>query len=237
MTRKTKSELESTVKALLRERSMSMRQLAAHTGIHVAIISKMIAGKQRANPDYLQRIARDLGVSSDVLFVAAGFDVGNSTGNSLGLDSLNMIREIMHDFNMQVKLSKADIADELTKYEEYAKTNEGQQLIVDKFPEKRKQITGAGRFVDDLDALYQQFLHTDISVPERFILGGGLLYFILSTDVIPDYVFPIGYVDDVIATQITHDRLLHISHQGNVANENEGSFQPENSAADNPLDS
>ncbi len=31
---------------------------------------------------------------------------------------------------------------------------------------------------------------------ERCILGSVLLYFVLATDVIPDYVFPIGYLDD-----------------------------------------
>ena len=37
------------------------------------------------------------------------------------------------------------------------------------------------------------------SAAKRSIIGSALLYFILSTDIIPDYVFPFGYLDDTIA--------------------------------------
>jgi uncharacterized membrane protein YkvA (DUF1232 family) len=33
-------------------------------------------------------------------------------------------------------------------------------------------------------------------------MGSALLYFILPVDVIPDYIFPIGYLDDAIAVQL-----------------------------------
>jgi len=33
---------------------------------------------------------------------------------------------------------------------------------------------------------------------EQAVLGSGLLYFISAVDIIPDYLFPIGYVDDAI---------------------------------------
>jgi uncharacterized membrane protein YkvA (DUF1232 family) len=39
------------------------------------------------------------------------------------------------------------------------------------------------------------------------VIGSTLLYLILTPDVIPDYVFPIGYLDDAIAVSMTVDRL------------------------------
>ncbi|MEH7609111.1 DUF1232 domain-containing protein [Priestia megaterium] len=33
------------------------------------------------------------------------------------------------------------------------------------------------------------------------------MYFILPTDIIPDYVFPIGYLDDAIAVQLVMNQL------------------------------
>src|SRR5699024_11462619 len=34
------------------------------------------------------------------------------------------------------------------------------------------------------------------------IMGSALLYFIIPVDVIPDYVFPMGYIDDALAVKI-----------------------------------
>nr|WP_275949849.1 DUF1232 domain-containing protein [Oceanobacillus jordanicus] len=38
-------------------------------------------------------------------------------------------------------------------------------------------------------------------------MGGALLYFVLTLDLIPDYLFPIGYIDDAIAVQLTVSML------------------------------
>lgn len=190
---------------------MSMRQLATMTGINVGTISKMVTGKQRVNPEYLQRIAQTLSVSVDILFKAAGFDVETVRTHEIRRDaSTNMMNELLEylGHNKQ-SFSPSEIERELDKYEGYAKTVEGQDLIIEKYPEKRNQIVGSGTFVDDLDFMYERFVQEDISKEESAILGSGLLYFVLATDAIPDYVFPIGYVDDVLAMRITRKRLDH----------------------------
>lgn len=38
-------------------------------------------------------------------------------------------------------------------------------------------------------------------------MGGALLYFILPVDVIPDYIFPIGYLDDEFVVKLVLDLL------------------------------
>ncbi|MFB8735547.1 YkvA family protein [Bacillus sp. SL00103] len=34
--------------------------------------------------------------------------------------------------------------------------------------------------------------------------GGALLYFIMPVDLIPDYIFPIGYIDDLCGCENRH---------------------------------
>jgi uncharacterized membrane protein YkvA (DUF1232 family)/lambda repressor-like predicted transcriptional regulator len=210
MENKKQSKLEETVKGLLQNRALSMRRLASLTGINVATISKMLAGKQRVNPEYLQTIAQHLSVPPATLFAAAGFNIETMSIQSEDT-SMTHIEEILRRTGLQAhQFSRLSIQQELTKYDGYAKTAEGHELIVTKFPEKRKQISGSGPFVDDLDKMFDRYLETDVSDEERIILGSGLLYFVLSTDAIPDFIFPIGYLDDALAIQITYDRISNL---------------------------
>jgi uncharacterized membrane protein YkvA (DUF1232 family) len=199
------SRLEEAVKKLLKEQSLSMRQLASLTGINIATLSKMIRGKQKINPEYLQRIAKQLSVAPHTLFAAAGYDIGTSTNPPI-TGSFDYISEILKNVGYD-SFSKQTIERELSKYDSYVKTSEGHELIVEKFPLKRKQIFGSGPFIDDLDEMYRRYLLPETSEEERFVLGSGLLYFVLSADAIPDYLFPIGYLDDALVVQITKDRL------------------------------
>lgn len=203
--------LEETVKNLLRDRSMSMRQLALLSGIHVATISKMLSRKQRVNPEYLQKIAYHLSVSPAELFNAAGFDIESSTTEHPNISLINIQQILQHVGFKADQLNKQSIERELMKYDGYAKTSEGYELILEKFPDKRKQISGSGPFVDDLDDMFERYVNSETSKEEQVILGSGLLYFVLATDAIPDFMFPIGYLDDALAIQITRERLSSLS--------------------------
>lgn len=202
-------QLEETVKSLLRRRSMSMRQLATATGISVSTISKMITGKQRVNLDYLRRIADALGVPPLSLAEAAGLPlvrepIGSSSAQPTQT-AMNTLLEYLGIENLDVL--RMDIQRELEKYEAYAQTEEGQQLIAEKYHAKRGQIQGIGDFLRDLDDIYDRFSRPDTPEDERRILASGILYFLLATDAIPDYLFPAGYLDDAIAMQMVQERL------------------------------
>jgi len=64
-----------------------------------------------------------------------------------------------------------------------------------------------GPFIDHLMEMYKQYASKETAEHERAVFGSVLLYFILSTDVIPDYIFPIGYLDDAIAINLGLSRL------------------------------
>ncbi|WAH44044.1 helix-turn-helix domain-containing protein [Alicyclobacillus fastidiosus] len=209
---KSASKLESTVKTLLVERSLSMRQLAKSTGINVSTISKMISGKQRINPDYLQRITHHLFVPVDTLFAAAGFDVGSSSTLPSEDPSVETLETLYCKQVLRLSNSiKGRLNRNVRRYELYAKTSEGRKVIIAQFPVKREQISATGTFVNEMDTLFHRFTQPDITNEEQAVIGSGLLYFILATDVIPDFVFPIGYLDDAVALQLIRDRLAHFA--------------------------
>lgn len=211
MTESRARALERLVKDLLHDRDMSMRRLAAATGIDVAAISKMLSGKQRINPEYLQRIAECLKVNPIVLFEAAGFQLERNE-SAIEPNLTAICAGLFQDLGWNIQCTRLDIERELQKCEGYANTEEGQLLIVEKFVEKRQQLNDAGVFSGVLDEMYAAFHTADISTMERQILGGALLYFIVATDAIPDYLFPVGYMDDAIALDISYKKWKKYQH-------------------------
>ncbi|MCY9509925.1 DUF1232 domain-containing protein [Paenibacillus larvae] len=203
-------DLGSTIKALLKERSLSMRKLSALTGIDTATISRIVNGKQAAKPDHLKVFSLHLGVPIERLFQAAGYNVGtNKTSTEIGIHtSIDRIKEVLQSSNFfDYELTTELVQKELFKYEQYALTEEGQRVIHNEFSSKVEKVNGSGPFIDELRQMHELFCSREVSQDTRAIAGSALLYFILSADIIPDYVFPIGYLDDAIAVQMVRNRL------------------------------
>jgi len=212
-TDKTENSLGALLKKLLQERSLSMHKLGQLTGIDTATISRIVNGKQPPNANHLQKISHALNVPTGQLFLAAGYDIGTS-----GQESKTDIQRVFND--IQEILKSSNIIDEqysfdqiqleLYKYENYARTEEGQKIITNEFQNKVNQVQGAGPFIDQLKQMHQQFCTGDMPIGEQAIIGSALLYFILFVDIIPDYVFPIGYFDDAVAITLVINRLSQI---------------------------
>jgi uncharacterized membrane protein YkvA (DUF1232 family)/DNA-binding Xre family transcriptional regulator len=201
------------LKTVLRERSLSMRKLSELTAIDTATISRIANGKQPANARHLQRIANALNLPVGQLFSAAGFEVDNIwEGRASDIpDIMDDIQEVLKASNLFSEQYTTDrVEQELFRYEQYAQTEEGQRIIRDDFRAKVNQVGGAGPFIEHLKKMHEQFCLDDLAPEERTILGSALLYFILSTDIIPDYVFPIGYLDDAIAVRLVLKRLSRL---------------------------
>ncbi|TKH46516.1 DNA-binding protein [Paenibacillus terrae] len=209
---KRNATLGETLLTLLKERSLSMRKLSAATGIDTATISRIVNGKQRAKPEHLEAFAFHLDVPSAPLFQAAGYVASTppthqNHPNDI-YSSINSIKEILQASNLiDQQFTAEQVQKELSKYEPYVLTEEGAQIIHNDFPGKVKSVNGAGPFIEELKRMYQLYSSDNITLEERSILGSGLLYFVSATDIIPDYVFPLGYLDDAIAVQIVLGRL------------------------------
>lgn len=202
--------LGETLKELLKERSLSMRKLSKLTGIETATISRIINSKQPARPQHLQKFAEVLNVPIERLFAAAGYGIGihKEKPHSDIHTSFEVIKEILSSSQLfDEQYTKELVEQKLNSYEHYALTEEGQRTILEGYPEKLKQVGGIGPFIDDLNYLYELYCRSETSSPKRAILGSALLYFILAPDIIPDYVFPIGYLDDAIAVKHVLQKL------------------------------
>ncbi|KQL53152.1 DNA-binding protein [Heyndrickxia shackletonii] len=198
------------IKALLKERMLSMRKLSALTGIDTATISRIANNKQKATPSHLQLLANHLDVPPAKLIQAAGYNLVLSENNDQSdmYQSIDAIQEILVSSNfLDHEFTVEKIHQELAKYEHFSLTKEGEQKILEEFETKVEEVRGAGPFIIELNKMFKSFREENLSIEKRTILGSVLLYFILSTDIIPDYVFPFGYLDDCLAVQIGLERL------------------------------
>ncbi|WP_040950899.1 DUF1232 domain-containing protein [Gorillibacterium massiliense] len=197
------------IRSLLKKNSLSMRNLATLCGIDSATISRILNGKQQPKLTHLKLFSEHLDISMDQLIKAAGFEgYGGKRERNAGIhDSLDEIMEILRESRLfDPEATTARIKQELVKYEQYAQTDEGHNLICNEFHLKVGQV-GVGPFIEHLKTMHIRYCGEDTPDREKLLLGSALLYFILSADIIPDYLFPIGYLDDAIAVQLVLNRL------------------------------
>ncbi|WP_313152995.1 YkvA family protein [Lacrimispora sp.] len=129
----------------------------------------------------------------------------NTSSNSEFI--IRIIQDILKSNGIELDDVIIDMQKELKKCEQYAKTEAGKEVIHSCFYSKIKELNGEGIIIEQLKKLYELFCSDDIDSSVQPVIGSTLLYLILTPDVIPDYVFPIGYLDDAIAVSMTVDRL------------------------------
>lgn len=203
-------ELGELIMNLLFEKKLSMRKLSLICEIDPSTISRIVSCKQTPTIMHLQKLANALELPLDQAFISAGYKLQSNTkitNNNVEI-LINAIDEILKQCNLLNKENLCMlIENELNKYEQYALTQEGKELIIKNLPEKIMKTNGMSPFIDQLTRLYNEFCNDENDEKHKAILLSGLLYFILSTDIIPDYIFPIGYLDDFIAIKIVEERL------------------------------
>ncbi|MGE7926469.1 helix-turn-helix domain-containing protein [Lysinibacillus xylanilyticus] len=201
------------LRELLKERSLSMRKFSELTGIDTATISRIINGKRNATPQHLEKFADCLDVPLINLFEAAGYAIEQrqeeSDSDSDIHTSVDAIQSLLKSSNVyDDEFSVAHVEQKLESYGLYAQTEEGKNSIHKDFDEKIKSVGSIGPFISKLKELYEKFSLGKGTLFELTVIGSTLLYFIIPVDVIPDYLFPIGYLDDAIAVQLTTKTLI-----------------------------
>jgi uncharacterized membrane protein YkvA (DUF1232 family)/DNA-binding Xre family transcriptional regulator len=196
------------LKKFLKEQSLTMRKLSELTGIDTATISRIINGKRKANPGHLKKFADCLGVPIGDLFAAAGFPIEQNEGFSDIHISVDRIKLILDTSNIyDKKYTIADVEKQLKDYQQYAETEEGREYILKNFDNKLGKAGSIGPFIDQLKDMYERFRTRRGTALQLALIGSALLYFIIPIDIIPDYLFPFGYIDDAIAIQIVASLL------------------------------
>ena len=120
--------------------------------------------------------------------------------------SVDNIQNFLKSSNININdFTITSVEQKLANYEQYVQTEEGKETILNSFGEKLQKVGSIGPFINHLKDMYEKFRMMKGTPGELAIIGSALIYFILSVDVIPDYIFPIGYLDDAIAVQlVTH---------------------------------
>lgn len=207
------NELGNLLKTTLANNNISMSKLSLETKINKSTISRIISGNRKATPKHLQAFSNYLHIPIYTLFSAAGYtsDSNESTKESSSLHSrVNAIQDMITssgtfngDFNLEV------VEEQLKNYANTYSNQEDhdhKDLFI-QFKKKVKQLGSQGPFIQQLDSLYKSLKSKQGSTTQLILIGSGLLYFISTLDVIPDYLLPIGYLDDAIAINIIIDKM------------------------------
>ena len=208
------------LKDKLKEKSLSLSKLSSLTGIDKSTISRIINHKQRANINHLEKISKALDIPLEELLVEDGYNINNENIEHKGEFDINNNYESIDDiFKLSSMVENTElkglIESQLNKYQLYLKTDEGKDVLYKNFNNKIEKIDKGGAFVEKLKDMYKQFCSKDIPIKELLLIGSGLLYFVTPIDIIPDFIFPIGFLDDIIAIKIVLDMLDKIRNKSN----------------------
>jgi transcriptional regulator with XRE-family HTH domain len=222
MTQNNNSELGILIKSSMLKQGISLRQLSKMTGISAASLSKIINNKQSAGLRHIRQLSKHLNIPVEHLLFSVGIEL--SKPQELNAEThflLDIIKKHLQSFGIHVHSIVEDIRNELNKYEHYAQTDEGREIILQQFMPKLATVKGSGLVIEQLKSFYQSYCSESTEDTERAAIGSVLLYFALSPDVIPDYAFPLGYLDDAIAVNLVADRLMQVNTEelGSTANQ------------------
>lgn len=205
------TELGPLLKKRLQQRSLSLRELSTYTEIDKATLSRIMNGKRKPTLNHLQRLSDSLNLSLDQLLAAAGFPIKiEKVHSDTFIQAVEEIETTLKDQEVyDGTFSQTKLKQKLNEYETYSKTNEGKETISAKFEKKIETLNGVGPFLQHLKDMYILFITGRGTSRELMLMGGALLYFIMPVDLIPDYIFPIGYIDDAAAVKIIIDQLTN----------------------------
>lgn len=200
------------LKKAMEQKSLSLRQLSRNMGVSAPTLSRIVSGKQAAGVHHLQLLAEHLDLSMEDLLTAMGVPNMKQPAHS-GSAVLGTLKDIFADFSVDFESLTGDVQKELNKLEQYARTKEGNKTILESFGPKLHTLDGMGPIINKLHRFYELF--TAPGTPEecRAVVGSALLYFISTVEVIPDYLYPIGHLDDAFAIILAEKKLLSLTQK------------------------
>ncbi|WP_249872076.1 DUF1232 domain-containing protein [Oceanobacillus saliphilus] len=198
------NEFGTLLKQLLKEKALSMRKLSELTSIDTATISRIANGKRKANLNHMQKFSQCLDVPVTKLMKASGYPIDNidkelPSETQASFRTLTAMLETSNLYQEDVSMEK--IEQHIANYQEYSQTEQGKHTILTDFKEKLNKVGSIGPYIRHLEEMFDKFKDRNGTRYELALMGSALLYFIFTVDVIPDYIFPIGYLDDAIVVQ------------------------------------
>ncbi|WP_156292079.1 helix-turn-helix domain-containing protein [Oceanobacillus salinisoli] len=197
------------LKRQIKEKHLSVRKLSKLSGVDHATISKMMNGKRKVNLKHLEKLAVGLEIDLSSLLKAAGYHVEpkKETDSDLHVALDNIEKLIESSEVYKGNFSMEQLEKELTNYNNFSQTEEGKQVILEGFQPKLNKINGIGPYIQKLQWMYTEFTKNHGTKYQLALMGSALLYFIVTTDLLPDYLFPVGYLDDALVVQTVLQQL------------------------------
>lgn len=207
----TEEQIGKVLKGLLEEQGLTLKQLSACSNIDIATISRIINGKRAASIHHLEALTECLDVSLVTFFELTNKQKQKNEGidkiKDSSLLSIN-IKDLFDNEKIDSQLlSEERLMQEHDAYKLSAGTQEGEAVIDQQFLPKLERMDGQGHFIQRLKELYKTYQTGDISNEKRVYIGAALLYVIAPIDLIPDMLFPIGYLDDALLIHSVSKRM------------------------------
>lgn len=197
--------LHQFMKNEMNQRSMSLRRFSSLVNIDHATLSKIMNGKRQANLNHLQKLSESLSVNLDYLLEIAGYRKTDKDDLEKTWEAVQRIAETLTDVNEDLSFERVN--QEISHFETYSQTAAGQEKIHAEFNTKIKETAGIGKYVEQLKAMYAHFINGHGHLTDQILIGAALLYFIVTTDLLPDYLLPVGLLDDAFIVQAISQRL------------------------------
>lgn len=213
---KNQSKIGIILRLAMEENSYTVRHFAELTGIDKATISRILNGQRKPNLQHLRKFSSVLTTPLNDLVAAMEDEESsysttpvNSTNesefNKHSIKEIELLQKSVELYDPTVTIRK--ISSELDGYGEYATSVEGRTLLKDSFDAKVTNFGDMGPYIQRLKTWHRQFHMSKGGKKEIAIIGGALLYFILPFDLLHDYVFAVGYLDDCLAIQLAGNKL------------------------------
>lgn len=198
------------IREAMKANNINNNQLSELTCLDKSTISRILNNKQKINISHLQKISSALQIPLQELMELEGYALEYKPHNrnidfNSNFDNLDDILEIASFIDCESL--EANVEKELNKYEQYLQTQEGKDLLEGSFLKKIESINFTGAFIEKLKDLYEIYIKRERDITDLILIGSALLYFIVSTDIIPDFIFPIGFLDDMIAIKLVMKKL------------------------------
>lgn len=202
----TNKQIGETIKKLLQNQDLTMKQLSQSSEIDIATISRIINGKRVASIQHLEAITAcfDMTLIDFIQLTNKQEEQEASTHTFLSSTIDQILKEEKID---SAVLSEKRLEIELHKYCQYAHTQEGERMIHQQFEQKLQDLDGNGHFISKLKRLFSLYETNETAKQNRLYIGAALLYVITPIDLIPDMLMPIGYIDDLLIVQLVLSKL------------------------------
>lgn len=201
-----KNTLALLIRQAMTTQNLSLRGLARESGISTTTLSRILHHQQAPTLRQMQLLSEHLSLDMEHLLYAAGI-IERKPPSGTDHFWFTVIQDLLSVFQLDLTDVTQNISTTLQVYEQFAQLEEGKQLIHQSFAEKLHATNGAGQVVHYLQELYDGFCDPNTPEARRIAMGSALLYFVQTADAIPDYLFPIGYLDDAIAVQMVMDTI------------------------------